>query len=264
MEEPHAATKKAETVAFDVENENEIAKKDETVDEIEMTKKEERGEETKTKRAENTNENTFEENMELIFRSCPPGVGKSLSRKERIQHNLKSQSLAYGEVIPLNFYRKILCRVNDAKDERIGGSFYDLGSGTGVAIFAAALSGYFDSCVGVEILNSLHKQALENLERYKAYVLPGRSKAESVDIAFIREDLTLADFQDAKVVFCLSTCFTDDILASIRKKARSCQVGTWFVTVTHPLRCDLYRLVDRVECKMSFGSATVFLQQKHH
>jgi len=37
----------------------------------------------------------------------------------------------------------------------VGGSFYDLGSGTGRAVIAAALLHDFDWCYGIELMDSL-------------------------------------------------------------------------------------------------------------
>lgn len=37
-----------------------------------------------------------------------------------------------------------------------GGAFYDLGSGTGKAVLAAALLHDFDECKGIEIADSLY------------------------------------------------------------------------------------------------------------
>ena len=206
--------------------------------------------------------------METIFSGCPLGVGKSLSRQERLKFNLKSQSLAYAEINIPDFLLRILLRVKtlhcqNCEKDKIEGTFVDLGSGTGKPVFVAALSGFFDRCVGIEILETVHSKSTELLERYKGYVLPHLPEmSRHADIVFYRDDLTLADWQDASCVFTLCTTFTEDVLNAIRMKARLCQIGTWFVTVTHPLRCEKYKLLERVQCEMSFGAVSVFVQRK--
>lgn len=60
-----------------------------------------------------------------------------------------------------SFY-KVLRKVNLPP----GGTFYDLGSGTGKAVFAARLVCDFDRCVGVEILEGLHNQGQAIVKRY--------------------------------------------------------------------------------------------------
>jgi hypothetical protein len=72
-----------------------------------------------------------------------------------------AQSLIYGEVDYHSFYR-VLRKINPPA----GGTFYDLGSGTGKAVFAARLTCDFDRCLGIEILEGLHKQATVVANRY--------------------------------------------------------------------------------------------------
>jgi hypothetical protein len=47
-----------------------------------------------------------------------------------------------------------------------GGVFYDLGSGTGKALFATRLLCDFSRCIGIEILQALHKQAAAIVHKY--------------------------------------------------------------------------------------------------
>jgi len=68
--------------------------------------------------------------------------------------------LIYGEVEYKSFYR-VLRKINAPP----GGVFYDLGSGTGKAVFAARLTQDFQRCVGIEILNGLHSQGKVVLDR---------------------------------------------------------------------------------------------------
>lgn len=46
--------------------------------------------------------------------------------------------------------------------------FYDLGSGTGKAVFVARLTQDFSKCVGIEILSSLHAQAAKVVKRFNS------------------------------------------------------------------------------------------------
>ena len=68
--------------------------------------------------------------------------------------------MIYGEVDYSSFYR-VLRKINPSP----GGIFYDLGSGTGKAVFAARLTQDFSRCAGVEILQGLHTQARSVLDR---------------------------------------------------------------------------------------------------
>ena len=71
---------------------------------------------------------------------------------------MSSNSLTYGEV-EFDGFRAAMDLVVQLKGKRQGGatlSFVDLGSGTGVAVMQAALSGTFGSALGVEIVPGLH------------------------------------------------------------------------------------------------------------
>ena len=92
-----------------------------------------------------------------LFQETPLEVGKALSKGEREKKGLQDEkNLIYGEVEFRSFYR-ILRKINPAPDM----VFYDLGSGTGKAVFAARLAFDFSRCIGIEILSSLHAQAVQ-------------------------------------------------------------------------------------------------------
>jgi hypothetical protein len=71
-----------------------------------------------------------------------------------------SQSLIYGEVEFASF-SKVLRKISPAP----GGVFYDLGSGTGRAVFVARFLHDFKECKGIELLEGLHSVAVANRSR---------------------------------------------------------------------------------------------------
>ena len=97
-----------------------------------------------------------------LFSDTSLEVGKTLSKKEREDLHLQEEkSLIYGEVEFKSFY-SILRKINP----KPGLIFYDLGSGTGKAVYAARLTQDFSKCIGIEILKGLHNQAFHVTERY--------------------------------------------------------------------------------------------------
>ena len=65
----------------------------------------------------------FRKSFELVFKSCPVEVGKSLSKKERRQNKLEDTSLRYAEITFDGFYN-ILQRLKVLnKDNSAGGTF---------------------------------------------------------------------------------------------------------------------------------------------
>jgi SAM-dependent methyltransferase len=98
---------------------------------------------------------------EDLFADTSLEVGKALSKSEREEKQLnEDKSLIYGEVEFASFYR-VLRKINPEP----GLTFYDLGSGTGKALFIARLVQDFSKCVGIEILESLHIQAEKIVHR---------------------------------------------------------------------------------------------------
>jgi len=85
-----------------------------------------------------------------------------LSKREREEKNLNEvKNLIYGEVEYKAFYA-LLRKINP----KPGLTFYDLGSGTGKAVFVARLTQDFAKCVGIEILTGLHNAGFKVVEKY--------------------------------------------------------------------------------------------------
>ena len=139
-----------------------------------------------------------------LFEQCTLERGKTTSKKEREQKGLNSQkSLIYGEV-EFQSFGKVLRKLN----LHAGGIFYDLGSGTGRAIFIARFLHDFAQCRGIEILEGLHREACANRYRYETG--PYRKVlgyGSDGDCVFIHGSILDIDWSDGDVVFANSTCF---------------------------------------------------------
>ena len=84
-------------------------------------------------------------------------------RSERADKGqLDQKTLVYGEVDFHSF-----CEVLSSIMPPAGGTFYDLGSGTGRAIFVAAFVQDFVRLVGIEILDGLYEASTEVLDRFR-------------------------------------------------------------------------------------------------
>ena len=152
-----------------------------------------------------------------LFADTGLEVGKALSKRQREALELQEEkSLIYGEVDYPSFYR-ILRKLHVPA----GGVFYDLGSGTGKAVFAARLTQDFALCVGVEVLSQLHSRASMILDRFNAsfkrYLCFGASK----EVVVVSGSLTELDWSDGSLVFANSTCFDDDLMLAMSRKAES-------------------------------------------
>lgn len=106
-----------------------------------------------------------------------------------------------------------------------GGTFVDLGHGTGKGILSGAFMHHFDRCWGIEILNSLQDVSLRLKAVYDDYVqsvdsaeyeaIFGWPSASAPKYEAILGDMFKAEWQSADMVFANSTCYTVDMMEMI-------------------------------------------------
>ena len=187
-------------------------------------------------------------------------MGKSLSKNEREELNLGDEkSLIYGEVEYKSFYT-ILRKINP----KPGLTFYDLGSGTGKAVFAARMTQDFSRCIGIEILSGLHDQAFHITQRYNQsfrHLLDGGQRQHA---AVYKGSLLEYNWSDGDVVFANSTCFDDNLMNDMSKMAQQLKPGAIVVTFTRGLTGieGNFEVLEKKREKMSWGPATVFIHRR--
>lgn len=181
-----------------------------------------------------------------------------LSKNERESKDLtEEKSLIYGEVEFSSFYR-VLRKINPPA----GQIFYDLGSGTGKALFVARLTQDFSKCIGIEILHSLHCQAERIVRRYQEQVAPLLSLGTSTYAHAYEGSFLDFDWSDGDLVFANSTCFGDDLMGSLSRQAEKLRPGAIVVTFTKGLSSSAFEVLERKRYRMSWGPATVFIHRR--
>ncbi len=194
-----------------------------------------------------------------LFADTSLEVGKSLSKNEREERHLNEEkSLIYGEVEYKSFYA-ILRKVQPIA----GGTFYDLGSGTGKAVFAARLTQDFTRCIGIEILQGLHNQAFKITERYNKSFRQLLDASQRQHAAVYMGSFLDFDWTDGDVVFANSTCFDEDLMAKLSRMAEGLKPGAVLVTFTRGLTyMQKFELLQKKRERMSWGPATVFIHRR--
>jgi hypothetical protein len=137
----------------------------------------------------------------------------------------------------------------------------DLGSGNGNVLLAASLARQVSQAIGLEILPHLHDQAMDNVEHWK---LLDKSVTE-VEWRFACADFTVDRdwIRRADLVFIHATVFEDSLLQTLNSLCQECRPGTVFCLISRPLKEEGgIRSVAEFQLDMSWGIATVFLQQK--
>lgn len=209
--------------------------------------------------------------FDSIYITCTLTQGKEMSHSERIDKKLKSTSLTYGEIEYDAFYH-ILRKLPIANCSN--GTFYDLGSGTGRAVVAAYLNCGFRRHVGIELLENLYVASMNVLQEFqqsnvKKLLLGCNSSVDQCkSIEYHCKDICQYDWSDGDVVFANSTCFNSELMMSISAMAKLLKPGAIVVTFTKPLdseRSDSsFDLLEKVKFKMSWGPATVYIQQRRY
>lgn len=126
------------------------------------------------------------------------------------QHNL-----TYGEIewSALKVIAKYTDKASGMPQSK--GKFYDLGSGRGRSVLYMALTGLFETSVGIEVLPeriSLSQQALNDL---KISIPTVGSKIRLYEASFLNPSFK---YKDAKVVFLSNMCFDDTTQTAIFNK----------------------------------------------
>lgn len=186
-----------------------------------------------------------------LVQAYPTTLGKAVSKKERDESGMKDSTLVYGEIMFETFgtiiekIKKIYGKPNVGASgpsgvlQSRGGIFYDLGSGTGKVVIAAAVLHNFDVCYGIETLEGLFAVSLDCLNTYN---LRGKAKLQSrendtrtlfascfsalifaLDCQMIHGDFLKTrtkDWRDADVVLANSTCYDEATMSKMSKIAR--------------------------------------------
>ena len=168
------------------------------------------------------------------------------------------RDFVYGEVgfMALRKFLQAHTRRPSGRDEWV---FYDLGSGAGVQVLAAALlQPAFTRLVGVEIIPGL----VEASKRARSLWLESPqdpSEPPRPEIQFECADILEHEgVADADVVLINSTCFGPRLVAALEALlAERLRCGAVVMALSHELRGPAWELLEERSGKMSWGHAAV-------
>jgi hypothetical protein len=203
---------------------------------------------------------------------CPGRARARKARVERASRHPRAAQASFGAAllkIKAVYGRPGVGASGDGGVMQAPGSgvFYDLGSGAGKPAVAAATLFEFEACRGVEYLGGLVRASRDAKAAYEEVGVPllaslGRT-GPAVD--FYEADVTdlgAHDWSGGDVVFANSTCFDDGMLAAVARRAARLKRGAFFITFTKKLPSDHFEVRESELHQMSWGGATVFIQQK--
>ena len=178
--------------------------------------------------------------------------GFILSRQARNRHD--ALDYIYGEIDFLSF--AALLSLAKPNNETI---FYDLGSGTGKAVFTCALVYRVKKCVGIEILPELHhaacaqKQKLAHWEQYK-------NQAHSIH--FILGDFLQLCLTEANYVFVNSSSLFGLTWEALCQRLNNLPDLEIIITTSKPLISTVFIPKISTKVQMSWGVVPAFIHSR--
>lgn len=150
---------------------------------------------------------------EAIFKDIEYLDAARESRAERETiGKVKDVTLTYGEV-RFDGICKAFDVVKNDGGMQTGGSFCDLGSGSGHGCIIAALYHDFRMCYGIELVKCLYDMSLIAKQNWKALYHFSPTTIQFFHNTFL--DLAVCDWTKCDVVFANSTCFTLSLINHI-------------------------------------------------
>jgi SAM-dependent methyltransferase len=191
------------------------------------------------------------ESARRVYDALYKGVdGYGIWDRNRWFHKEHLESLGYGEVGPDGF----LDALRRAAPQP-GEVFYDLGSGTGKAVFLAAMLFDFKKAVGIELMDSLGLVARKLLAKYDATYRPEMPEAQQhQELAFIDGSFLEKDFSDADVVFTHSTLFSPPLWDKLVARMESLKPGARVVCATKDITSEAFELKEDFRVVMPWGA----------
>lgn len=202
-----------------------------------------------------------------LISEFPVSLGKETSRKERESRNfgpISDSTLTYGEIDFVSIGEVFLTIESRFGCLPKGGVFYDLGSGTGKGVVAAALLGDFSVCRGIELLEGLFNISVSIKDKYDKnapQILAQHSNLlkNLPSIEFHCNDFFQYNWSDAGLVFANSTCFDHDMMRRIGSV--QLQNGTLGISFTKTIPGENWIVLESIKKNMSWGEATVYIQR---
>jgi len=180
--------------------------------------------------------------------------GKKISHEGRAKLPYFYIGYTYGEVTYEGFSKMV--EITKPKRNEV---FYDLGSGTGKAVFIASQCD-FSQLVGIEIIKELHESAQNVLNTYKNS--PNNKYNMDERIRFINSDFTKTDISDADVLFLNATCMYYELFPVFLAKLEQCKKGTRIITNSVSIRSTSYKIQSVGYFPFTWGNEEVFIHER--
>lgn len=188
----------------------------------------------------------------LVFHQLYKDVdGFKLSRQARHQHD--ALEYVYGEIEFLPFIA--LLSLAKPNNDTV---FYDLGCGTGKAVFACALVYPVKKSVGVELLPQLYFSAcnqIKKLDKIKDHGIKTKK------IEFIQGDFLEVNLNEATFIFINSTGLFSPTWEALCSRLNKLPNLNTVITTSKPLLSTDFSMIISTKIQMSWGVVLAYI---HH
>lgn len=189
-----------------------------------------------------------------VFADLYTGVdGYKLSAQVRKNLDHWYVGHTYGEITYSGFVKMLA-----AAYPKEGEVFYDFGSGTGKAVFLAALLAPLHRAVGIELFPELNDTAASLIPKYRSLT----GNRETPIISFVQGNFKEQDFSDADIIFINATCMDYDFDLPFVRKLELLKKGTRVLTNSLYFISETYSLHTLGPMPFSWGEEEIFLHVK--
>jgi SAM-dependent methyltransferase len=184
--------------------------------------------------------------------------GKFTSKIYRYVHFIRNKEFIYGEIDFLSFF----CILNKT-EPKDGEIFYDLGAGTGKAVFCSALFFNLSKSKGIELLLPLYKKANSFLKKAKHFYKENLNNEEQKylkqinTIEFINDNFLNYDFLDADIIYVAATCLNNETWDNLITKMAKLKPGSRIIVATKSIHHQNFQMVYQSVELMSWGLCPV-------
>jgi SAM-dependent methyltransferase len=189
--------------------------------------------------------------LKLLYKNTPTHF---ISYRERKRLKMDEDAFTYGEIEFLSFF-SLLDIVKPQSHE----IFYDLGSGSGKALFAVAFYGEIAQCYGIEFLPKLYQLANSKITKAKTLSAPLEKISR---IHFINQNFLEYDISHGDIIFINATCLSYDSWEKIQQKLLKLKTGSRIMVTTKKILNEQFKIIHQGMTLMSWGVNSIYIYQK--
>ncbi len=203
---------------------------------------------------------SIEQTLQTLFKGSHGKIISFIYRKIR---GVSDKEFIYGEIDFLSFHN-----ILEQTQPKLGEVFYDLGSGTGKAVFSAGLFYSLSKSCGIELLPPLYEKAANQLKKLVNFTqaLPLDSEyslSEKISsIQFINDSFLNYDFYDANIIYVAATCLNHATWENLITKMTALKTGTRIIVATKSIEYEEFDLIYQGTELMSWGLCPIKIYKK--